>query len=564
MLMKSLTQNIVEAKAREQAIRSFLHSLSASGFEVGVIALSPDQAVITQCHSALEVGEILIPIKHFSPTGEHDYLDYALKGFERIPNHLILDEVIEQLRGLGSNADFELFAKRIRSSCEVITRALYKRRFELHTLYANNSISYLQAEQMLVFGHPSHPYPKLREGFNEQDLELYSPEFAGSFNLQWLAVQEDAIRIHYKNENSLKTLAQIEGLDYHDGFELLPMHPWQWQRLKKLPWVNDLLTAGKIKELNSAEKYRWSATTSVRTIYAEHSKIMLKYSLDVRITNSIRHLQENEVVRGMQFIDVMNTEKGREFKLATKNFNILTEPGYAGLIDPKGQLHTASIVTWRDNPFTSETAINAINLSALTQVSPFDNSNLLLKRIPAYRENILEWFDHYLQVVLTPFLIAAGDFGFYFGAHQQNIILKLSDAGLPTEVYFRDCQGTGYEASAYKELGLTHASNGNDVSREIGNKLIGYYLIINSAFGVTSALARTNLVAEKELLVRLRSFLQSLPRFKDHSFVNYLLESEFIYKKNNFICSLDNHNENTIDNPFALYHKIENPIYAAR
>src|SRR5690606_15735792 len=113
-------------------------------------------------------------------------------------------------------------------------------------------------------------------------------------------------------------------------------------------------------------------------------------------------------------------------------------------------------------------------------------------------------------------------------------ILRLDHNGLPHEVYFRDCQGTGYEQEKYKDLKLDIAKNGNDVPKEIGNQLVGYYLIINSTFSIIAALSRSSLISEKELVKILRDFLASMPQMADHSFVNYLLHSDALDVKDNF------------------------------
>lgn len=555
---------MIETQAYKQALRSFLQAINDSCDGVEIIAMPPELAITTQCHSALKIGELLVPIKHHSLTGDHEYYDVAFKGHHRVfPIHW-LDEIINQLRFIGIDADYDLFAKRVRQSIEVIKRTLYKRRFQLHAQYSAKQLSFQEAEELVIFGHPSHPYPKLREGFSTEELEQFSPEFAGSFSLQWLAVTAEVLELHFSDETPLQAIAQLDGLSPISGHTLIPMHPWQWSKLKKIAWVEDYLQQRKIVEIEAPKSHKWSATTSVRTLYSMNSPAMLKFSMDVRITNSIRHLQVNEVVRGIQFIDVINTKSGQDFLKRFPSFHILLEPGYGGIRNPQGKIEPASIFTWRENPFSADHVNECINLCALTQPSPFDAGNLLLRRIPNFKENILEWFAGYLEVVLKPFIVAAGDYGFYFGAHQQNIVIKLDNNGLPNEVYFRDCQGTGYETKAYQDLISNHVSNGNDLPSEIANKLIGYYLIVNSTFGVISALARTNLVSEKELIVILKDFLTSFSSLKDKSFIEYLLHSEFIFKKNNFICSLENHNENTIADPFKLYSKIKNPIYAAR
>ena len=97
----------------------------------------------------------------------------------------------------------------------------------------------------------------------------------------------------------------------------------------------------------------------------------------------------------------------------------------------------------------------------------------------------------------------------------------------------------------------------------MGNILFAYYLIINSTFNVLAAIAQNESVTEKELLAELRGSLEDVRQKNpaDRTFLDYILDCKEILQKGNFFCSLDNINENTTENPLALYNLIPNPLF---
>ena len=133
--------------------------------------------------------------------------------------------------------------------------------------------------------------------------------------------------------------------------------------------------------------------------------------------------------------------------------------------------------------------------------------------------------------------------------------------------YFRDCQGTGFSAAGARLFKLDHNALGesaeNQLDNEMANKLFAYYLIVNSTFGVIGALGADGLIPEASLLLQLRTFLQQqmTPQRRDLSFLRAVLESESLWQKGNFICSLADMNENTLADPAAIYRPIDNPIF---
>ncbi|MGI9280418.1 MAG: IucA/IucC family C-terminal-domain containing protein, partial [Endozoicomonas sp.] len=223
---------------------------------------------------------------------------------------------------------------------------------------------------------------------------------------------------------------------------------------------------------------------------------------------------------------------------------------------------------------TAESSINNCTelLASLTQDNPVGESRLvnlireLAAREKAEPEAIAQkWFGKYLSKVLEPLMVGQSDFGLLFGAHQQNLLIRMPQ-GYPEKVYFRDCQGTGYSQLA-RELLKEHLPQADEekehhVSEQLGNRLFTYYLLINSTFGVISALGASKILSEKELLPSLYCFLDNLRKQgrRDTSCLDYILDSRELWSKGNFYCAYCNINENTLKDPMDVYHSMRNPL----
>lgn len=301
---------------------------------------------------------------------------------------------------------------------------------------------------------------------------------------------------------------------------------------------------------------------------------MLKYSLSVKLINSVRHLLPKEVIRGKEIHQVKyRTSIGTEMKQRYPDFEVITEPAHGAIKGPDGQILPETMMVLRENPFNNPQALRATELLAsLTQDNPNGASRLVsLIRKLADTEQLspemiaLRWFNQYLSTVVEPLMIGQSDFGLLFGAHQQNLMITLKQ-GYPWKVYFRDCQGTGYSHIARQLLAEAISEETRQqehhVDGELGNWLFTYYLIINSTFGVISALGAGQVTSETSLLMALREFLVKLrasdPR--DPHCLDYILNSPELWSKGNFYCSYCDMNENTLENPLAVYHSLSNPL----
>lgn len=486
------------------------------------------------------------------------------------------------LLGAVSNELRELFVERVRASVANLARGLDARWRDLARLFSA-PLTFAEAEQALLVGHSMHPTPKSRDQFTDVDAERFAPEFGNAFALHWLAVAPDCLHARSAAALSATELAHAvfdsepircaKRPSLPDGMCLMPAHPWQIEHLKRHPRVRALFASGRVRDLG-AYGGEWRATSSLRSVYSPQAPYMLKFSLSVRLTNSLRTLLPKEMRRGMQVHKVQQSPIGAAFAERCPQFTVLSEPAYLCLAGDDGEPIAESLVLFRDNPFVAEQQQNCCVLASLTQDHPCAGEPrvLALIRELAQQQQLSlaqaaqRWFGRFLDVVVEPLFIAQADFGLLFGAHQQNLVLRF-DGSLPSHGYFRDCQGTGYSAVGYglltpylPELGTETA---NIIDSEMANRLFSYYLIINSGFGLISAIAASGVIAESTLLQALRDRLQTLRASgcADSSCLDYALDSPLLWSKGNFRCSYQNINETTTADPLSVYHTMPNPLF---
>lgn len=538
-------------------------------------------------------GHIDIPLRHHSVLGRHRYEGrfflVTAAARQEIDFLTLVHHLTEFLsKRLGAGADQKrLFEERVRSSRDNIEAALAGRETSL-AKKAVTDFDFLSAEQALLVGHNFHPTPKSRDEFDAAALEAYAPEFAGSFRLQWMAADPSIVfekrAVSFADQDWTAQLAlrdlppesetQARTL-LEAGFRLLPFHPWQLDVLRKSAPVREHLAEGRLKPLG-VSKSDWGATSSLRSVYREDAPFMLKFSMTLKLTNSIRHLLAHEVERGLQLQDVLNTVKGREFQKLHPQFHVVTEPAFFALKDAEGRPIDASITVCRENPFRRGREKGHAVLATLAQDALYGGENWAVQAANAAfphgsrAENGRRWFRRYLEVAAAPLIDAQANYGFLLGAHQQNLILEL-DGGLPVAASFRDCQGTGYSelgfANFAADVPLMTRENGNILDAKMGNALFTYYLILNSTFNVITALAADPEGAgETDLLTDLREFLQQRLELgvQDASFLSALLNSPVLRHKGNFLCALKSINENTTTDPLSIYNLVPNPLAPAK
>ncbi|MCJ2139866.1 IucA/IucC family protein [Methylobacterium sp. E-066] len=454
-------------------------------------------------------------------------------------------------------------------------------------IFLRRDPSFREAERALRFGHSVHPTPRSRDEFTLADSRAFAPEYGRGFPLRWWsAAPEAVVQGSARSESAADLCAGLAAEDpafdpeiraASEGRVLLPMHPWQAGRLALDPEIDALFRTGRLRDHGHAGA-PWYATTSLRSLYAPQARFMLKHSLSLRLTNSLRLIKDVECARGLVVDAVLRGPVGAEIAARWPSFRVLGEPAYLALRGADGALLPQTIVALRDNPFRGAEERPAAVLAALCELYPDGRGSALADTILRIAERerasgagsveavALRWFERFLAVTVGPILEIQCTLGLLFGAHQQNLVLGLAD-GWPVETFFRDCQGTGFvreflpalrEAAPGLDLEAGHLLASAEAAR-----IMAYYLVVNSVFAVIGAIGIAGLAPERVLTRALRRCVEALAEknLRDRTCLRLLLDAPALGSKGNFMICFRNINENTdVTDPLASYVDLPNPL----
>jgi spermidine-citrate ligase len=488
---------------------------------------------------------------------------------------LLVQDACRRHGGSSCHATASLLRRILESSCEIGTLCHQR----LGRVDAG-SRDFLSAERALVFGHWLHPTPKSREGMTSWQARVYAPEFSGDFQLRFVAVDARLMRSGSALERPAEALvAEIPGVagrfDLDAGESLLPVHPLQMEAIRLDPEIEAQFDEGRLRDLGPAG-CRFAATSSVRTLYAPECPWMLKFSLPVRITNSIRVSLRHELAAGVAMARLL---RSLDFRRTKPQFHIIDDPAWL-TVDRRGRTESGFEVIFRQNPFRSQPGEVAgkgvVNIAALT-AEPFPGRTSMLGSVVqdlarvlscAPAEAATRWFDAYLNCALRPVLALFECHGIALEAHQQNILLDVREA-LPTRCYFRDNQG--YYVAESRLPGLTETTPGLDdiaalsfPEEEIHQRLC-YYLVVNQIFAVISRLGSDNLATEDALVDRLACvFEETAKRYPGlgGDFARFVLQTPHLATKANLLTRLHDIDELQAPGEKAVYVELPNPVSA--
>ncbi|MCG9750974.1 N(2)-citryl-N(6)-acetyl-N(6)-hydroxylysine synthase [Vibrio brasiliensis] len=530
---------------------------------------------------------IHIPLSYFSQLGSHEYQLPALllsgDSVTTLSDNQLIELMVSEpaIVGFISEEQKQIFVTRVLESQRNTSQGIQHSPYQ--TRLFTDKLDFKTAEQGLLIGHSFHPAPKSREQFSLEDAKVYSPELGGQFQLYWLSVDNQLIA--QGSSAGIPCQQRMSELVAHEpklqqalteaiaqDKSLLPVHPWQWSVMASNPSIEEYLKTGQLNNLGQIG-VNWYPTSSTRSLYAPSLPYMLKFSLSVKLTNSIRNLSLKEVIRGTRLNDlfqqeILDQQLGKGF-----GFQLMQEPAYIGLKDSQGNIIDESLVAFRDNPLEDKPEQEAVVLATLTQQNPYGGSSLVAERIRHYaqQDNLShqqaakQWFDAYCTHSVVSLFHLQANFGIVFLAHQQNIVMQL-EQGFPVGMYYRDCQGTGYTDLALQRfgslLGDEKETLENYWNQEKVERYFAYYLIINSTFNVISAICANLDVQESQLIEILHDKLAALLQsgVNDDRCLNYVLNSESLCCKGNFFCYLQNFNENSIPDPAVIYFDLPNPL----
>lgn len=538
----------------------------------------------------LEHMHMNVKVSYRSPTGRHlfDFPAYLQVGanypepVDLVTAIVLLVRELSRKCGNDKECSSELI-QRVLQSCDSIESYIRFRMHDAASLYSRDN-DFIQDEQSLIFGHLNHPTPKSRQGFVEWHHVHYAPELQGQFQLHYF--QAHLSLVHEDSALDMPAVSLIKSELYRDStisqhfketycdnqdYAIIPVHPNQAGWLLSQPNVHNWMEQGLLVDLGlQGRLYR--PTSSLRTVYHSEAEFMLKLSLQVKITNSVRVNKRKELVGGVEgtrlFRDLLPA-----FSSRYPQFRCIGDPAYLTLGEKGTEKESGFELILRDNPFQGEAAKQVTLIAGLVQ-DPLPGYRSRLSTIIhdlAQKEGLsnsqmsLVWFRKYMAISLEPMIWLYLTYGIALEAHQQNCLVELKD-GYPSTLFFRDNQGYYYSRSTKPQLdnllpGIGEKS-GNIYDDAIVDERFRYYLIVNHMLGLINGFGTAGLIDERLLLAELRSVLVSfLPMNREPSqFLHQLLTDEQISCKANLLTRLYDMDE--LDSPMeqAVYVKMDNPL----
>lgn len=303
-------------------------------------------------------------------------------------------------------------------------------------------------EGALDEGHPYHPCFKARTGFDERDHAAYGPEAGARFQLEWLFVSrahlhqslplaEDAFWLCELGAETWGELcARRDRLRIDpDAFALLPLHPWQWRRLKNTvlaPWVTD----GVIHSAGQAGDF-YRASQSVRSLLnvTDPKKAGVKLSMDMINTSSLRTLDAHSVCTAPAVSDWVSQTVADD-PLFRQRYPLAVLREYAGMIaDRSGPLAGQLGAIWRESADAKSGAgERAVPFTALMTIEA-DGKPFIDPWIA--RHGLSAWLDRLIEAAVMPVWHLLVAHGIGTEAHGQNMVLVHRD-GWPVRLILRD------------------------------------------------------------------------------------------------------------------------------
>ena len=575
-------QHLVNAYSQETGKASLFEKYQQNSTQ---LAFSQGLTLLSLPLSLIQ-AQLFVPLSYVSRVGRHRIAalpQIFQKGqklnFSAVAMvSLLLEELVQQSEG---RVDAASLVERWIQSRDALQQFLNIRAEDFDALVQVEQ-GFIESEQALILGHSMHPAPKSRTGFVHEDWQKYSPEACGQTQLHyWLVAPEyiaegtaleQVFSIQLKQEIKWHlSESELETLAAYAHYKLLPLHPWQARYLQSKVWFKSL--KAKLKIIDLGEKaWIFSPTTSVRTLASFNAPWMLKPSLSVMITNSIRVNLAKECHRGEMTHRLWHSELGQSILKQCPTLKAVNDPAWIAL-QLDGEIIDETICIVRDQPFTPEQQVTCI--ASLCQDHPVEERNrfnALFDQI-AFQQKLEDkakiahdWFKTFLNISLNPLMYVYHRYGMAFESHQQNVLVELKD-GWPQWLWLRDNQGFYYIEEFAGEI-LQQFPELHDKAHAVGSKTFvderfSYYFFGNTLFGIINAIGATGFVSEQDLLSALQQHLfDLLKHYPQSSLIQSLLYQPTLPYKGNLLTRLYELDEliAPVENQ-SVYIQLANPLY---
>ncbi|WP_050770959.1 IucA/IucC family protein [Bacillus coahuilensis] len=300
-----------------------------------------------------------IELRYQSIVGPHQYgRTFSKKDTEslvEIDQQTVLIAIMQELHFISNDQSITELIGRVFESMSNMTKMIEKK---LASSANQDLLTYLSQEKSLHYGHWLHPTPKSRQGMSDWLLHQYSPELHGAFQLHYFSVKRTMIEeystlsksagqfIIEELKNSRKDVPSVD----LEKYLIVPMHPLQAQNLLHQAYVqkaierNDILDLGRLGD-------EYHATSSIRTVYSPSRHWMYKFSLPVKITNSLRVNKLHELRAGVMVSDLIHS---LPLHSTYSSFEIIHDPAYIRVKFNEVENESGWEVILRENIFRGE------------------------------------------------------------------------------------------------------------------------------------------------------------------------------------------------------------------
>ncbi|MBM7704547.1 IucA/IucC family protein [Metabacillus iocasae] len=486
---------------------------------------------------------------------------------------LLTQELHLQAKSAGRSSlasHYDELILRLIESYHTMTTYVEKRNMDVEQLYSDGS-RFIDTEQSLLFGHWLHPTPKSRQGMANWQHDYYAPELCGRFQLHYFSVKSDYVEEASVLEKAATSLIKEELLAFEveEGFDLIPMHPLQAQWLLQQPHVKEAIKGGIVQDLGPLGEV-FTPTSSIRTVYSEKGKWMYKFSIPVKVTNSLRVNRLHELKAGVIMASLL---KKINFLEKYPSFRVMDDPAYVTVALP-GHKETGFEVIIRSNLFPTSQDKGITSIAALVQDTlPGCKSrlhqlitNLATSERRTNEEVSMNWFRKYWACSIDPLIRLFDEHGIALEAHQQNSVLDLSTS-YPTAYYYRDNQGF-YLSANYAEYLLEREPNVKETpdlfyENHVIEDRFAYYLFMNQLFSIIHRFGLDGLIKEERLVEEVRNKLKLLERELSGAgkkFVQLMLYQPTLAFKANLLTRFHDVDELEAELEQAVYTTVTNPF----
>lgn len=393
----------------------------------------------------------------------------------------------------------------------------------------NSFSSLIFYEQCVIEGHPLHPGAKIKMGMSKDDVIRYSPEFGAQPDVKLAAVRKECAVSVCTDEKSVTDFLydEYEGLEERvrneigeaaGAYELIPLHPWQWEHTipalykSALERKDLILLRGSAIPTAALMSFRSLAPLGRRIDNKHH----IKTAVNVQTTGAIRTVSPNSVENGPVLSRLLRGIQHKEqyfenkFRILEEQAGIYYNPSEKELSqDQQVLLRKNAAAILRENPEQFiESGEVMMPCAALIAQSPFQNKPIVAEAIERFastgqvKDNVVSFLAAYAEICIPPMLTLMSKYGISMEGHLQNSIIVL-DKGEPSRLFIRDFGGVRVLEERLRKQGMNisfyegsaiRAKNGED----LWNKT--FYPVFQNHFGeLIACLVRYFDVSEEQL-----------------------------------------------------------------